>query len=375
MRIILAVTNDIATDRRLNRMALTLMKLPCDILVMGRMYRKAMPLPDYPYTVRRMTMLFNQGALFYAEFNIRLFFNLLFRKADILVSNDLDTLPAVFLVSCIRRLPVVYDCHEYFTEVPELIGRKRVKKIWEILEGLILPHIQYSTTVSASIAEAYNQKYGISMQVIRNLPFRMENIRHAGSLRKNDENIIIYQGSLNLGRGLENAIKAMQYIENARLIIAGSGDIETDLRKLAASLDLDNKVHFIGRIPAPELLDYTVQADLGISLEEKLGLNYYYALPNKLFDYIQARVPVLVSDLPEMAAIVRRYQIGRVTSAHDPYELSLVMTGMLADHEQRITWKSNLEPAARDLSWENEEHQLLDLFLKINRRSEPYGKP
>ena len=374
MRIILCVTNDIATDRRVNRSALSLMKLPCDILVIGRVHPHAMPLPDYPYRTKRMKMMFSKGALFYAEFNLRLFSLLLFKKADILVANDLDTLPGVFLASCLRRLPVVYDSHEYYTEVPELLGRKWVKRIWESIEALILPHIQYASTVSASVADEYKHKYGIRMRVIRNLPFRLENLQPASVMKNNNEKSIIYQGSLNMGRGLETVIKAMRYIENTRLIIAGTGDIEDELKELARSLALHDKVHFTGRIPAKELYSYTVQADLGISLEEKLGLNYYYALPNKLFDYIQARVPVLVSDVPEMKSIVLQYQIGRVTSVHDPYELSLLITEMLTNSVQRQIWKSNLEKAAGELCWENEEHLLLDLFQQVIKKTKQPGR-
>ncbi len=374
MRIILCVTNDIATDRRVDRIAQSLMKLFTEVLVVGRIQTRSMDLVDYPYQTRRLSLLFNKGPFFYAEFNIRLFFLLLFKKADILVANDLDTLPAVFLASNIRKLPVVYDSHEYFTEVPELIGRNGVKRIWECVEAFILPHLKYACTVSASVASEYHRKYGISMQVIRNLPFRSENLQSPFALKKNNESLIIYQGSLNMGRGLEATIRAMQYIENARLYIAGTGDIETSLKELTRSLALDEKVCFAGRIPAVELPYYTVQADLGISLEEKLGLNYYYALPNKLFDYIQARIPVLVADLPEMKAVVLRYQIGKVTSTQDPYELSLLITEMLTDNKQRQAWKSNLESAARELCWENEESVLLGLFSNVIATIEPTGK-
>ncbi|MBN1791096.1 MAG: glycosyltransferase [Bacteroidales bacterium] len=365
MRIILCVTNDIATDRRVNRIALSLMKLFSSVVVIGRIQSGSIELPVYPYHARRFKLLFNTGPFFYAEYNIRLFFLLLFIKSDILVANDLDTLPAVFLVSRLRKLPVVYDSHEYFTEVPELIGRKCVKRIWEAVEALILPHLKYSYTVSASVAGEYHRKYGISMQVIRNLPFRTENPQPQFSLKKNNESLIIYQGSLNMGRGLETMIRAMQHIENAVLYIVGKGDIENRLKELTRSLALDEKICFTGLVPASELSHYTLQADLGISLEEKLGLNYYYALPNKLFDYIQARIPVLVTDLPEMKAVVQHYRIGKVISTHDPYELSLIITEMLADHVRQQTWKSNLEAAARELCWEKEEGVLLDLFRSI----------
>jgi glycosyltransferase involved in cell wall biosynthesis len=157
----------------------------------------------------------------------------------------------------------------------------------------------------------------------------------------------------------------MQFIDDSRLIIAGTGDVEKELRELTRSLALQEKIQFTGRLPPEELLQYTVQADLGISLEEKLGLNYYYALPNKLFDYVQARIPVLVSDLPEMASIVLEYGIGKISHTHDPFELALVFAEMLTDHYQRKVWQSNLEKAARKLCWENEEGILMGIYQQV----------
>lgn len=366
MRIILCVTNDIVTDRRVLRMAASLSRLPAQVMVIGRKVRQSMDLPEYPFQTFRFRLLANRGPLFYAEYNIRLFLLLLIKRPGILVSNDLDTLPAVYFVSWLRRLPVVYDCHEYFTEVPELIGRKWTRKTWEFLEKLFLPRIKYASTVSPSIAAVYKDKYGIEMQVVRNLPYRIaEMLKPSQVPNMEREFIILYQGSLNMGRGLELAIKAMQFMNNAKLIIVGSGDILHKLKGLAGSMGLDNKVVFPGRLMPDKLLTYTLQADLGLSLEEKLGLNYYYALPNKLFDYIQARVPVLVSDLPEMANIVRSYGIGKVNHARDAYELSLVFTEMLTDHLQRATWIANLEKAASELCWEHEEPVLLNLYRRV----------
>lgn len=366
MRIILCATNDIVTDRRIQRTALSLQKIPSTVSVIGRAFRSSMALPEFPYPVCRIRMLFKKGLLFYAEYNLRLFFMLLFRKTDLLVANDLDTLLAVFLVSRLRKLVVVYDSHEYFTEVPELVARTGVKKIWEGLEALLVPRLKFASTVSGSIAAEYQRKYGIRMEVIRNLPYKQViEPQPAPSLRTSDERVILYQGSLNMGRGLETAITAMSFVEHARLIIIGTGDMEHQLRALVHSLALEEKVGFMGRIYPLDLPRYTMQADLGISLEEKLGLNYYYALPNKLFDYIQARVPMLVSDLPEMAGLVHRYDIGKVTPVQDPYRLALVMNEMLDDEESRMVWRKNLEKAANELCWENEEGRLMALYEKV----------
>jgi glycosyltransferase involved in cell wall biosynthesis len=227
----------------------------------------------------------------------------------------------------------------------------------------MLPYIKHSYTVSPSIATVYSQKYNIDMKVIRNLPLKISGeIERSVRLSQHNEKIILYQGSLNMGRGLVMAIRALLYISNARLVIIGTGDVENDLKKLALSLGLTDRVLFLGRIAPDKLIQYTMQADLGISLEEKLGLNYYYALPNKLFDYIQAGIPVLVSDVPEMAAIVNHYQVGMVTHTSDPQKLALLFDEMLHDPEKRASWKTNLKAAAKELCWENEEEKLMDIY-------------
>ena len=365
MRIILCVTSDIATDQRVNRIAHSLKKIPADILITGILFPASLSLPDELFQTHRIRLIFKKGPLFYSEFNIRLFFYLLFSRADILVANDLDTLPAVFLASIVKRIPLVYDSHEYFTELPELVDRRHVKRIWEKLESLILPRIRHAYTVSPSIAADYGKKYRIRMSVIRNLPMRNADIPRGNSLRKRDEKLLIYQGALNMGRGLENAIRAMQFLENTSLLIAGSGYYENVLRELTQSLKLHEKVRFLGRIRPEKLIHYTAQADLGISLEEHKGLNYYYALPNKLFDYIQAQIPVLVSDMPEMVAIVKNYGVGRIVNSVNPKELAEVFNEMLNDESMKKQWKINLAKAAMELCWENEEQKLLDIYRNI----------
>jgi len=365
MRIILCVTNDITTDQRVNRIANSLKKIPADILIAGTLLPDSIPLTANKFPWHRIKMLFKKGPLFYAEYNTRLFFYLLFIKADILVSNDLDTLPAVYIASLFRQKPIIYDSHEYFTELPELVHRPLIKKIWRGIEAMILPHLKYSYTVSSSIASDYNRKFGINMQVIRNLPV-LRGIQQSGPpLRKEKEKLIIYQGVLNMGRGLEVAIMAMQYTDNARLIICGAGYFEKELRELTRRLKLYDKIRFMGRIHPEALALYTTQADLGISLEENKGLNYYYALPNKLFDYIQAQIPVLVSNMPEMANIVNTYGVGEVINNGGPEELSEVFRDMLFNESKRSVWKTNLIKAAKELCWENEEKKLLDIYRQV----------
>ena len=366
IKVYISVTNDIITDQRVNKIALSLSKLKVEIVIIGRKIDEKVKIDTKSYKQKLFRLVFNKGPLFYTEYNIRLFFFLLFKKVDILVANDLDTLLANYLVSGIRKKKLVYDSHEYFTEVPELVGRNFVKKVWTKIEKHILPRIKYSYTVCESIAQIYSEKYGINMHVIRNFPLYIRNLpKSRVSISQPNEKLIIYHGSLNLARGLELAIQSMEFIDDAKLVIIGKGDITAELKQLADKAELHNKVVFFERMPYEELMEYTVQADLGISLEENIGLNYYYALPNKLFDYIQARIPVLVSDFPEMARIVNDYGVGLTINTSDPGELASVFKEMLENQDKRRLWKQNLEKAAKVLCWEQEEKKLLEIYSDI----------
>jgi glycosyltransferase involved in cell wall biosynthesis len=362
-QIYLAVSNDLVTDNRVHKIASTLLKSGANVTILGRIKYDHTPLSERKYNTIRFNLWFKKGFLFYKFFNIRLFFFLLFHRFDIVVANDLDTLPSCFLAALVKRKKLVYDSHEYFTEVPELVNRKFPKQVWQFIERLLLPWVKYSYTVSGSIAETYNAKYGISMRVVRNVPNCIGNII-TDQIKTDNRNIILYQGSINLGRGLEQMIDAMQYIENALLRIIGDGDIVNDLKKRVEQKGLQHKVELIDRIPFENLFEETYQADLGIALEENIGLNYYYALPNKLFDYIQARVPVLVSPFPEMQIIIRKYDIGTVYNHQDPQALAKKINEIFELKNRYQKWKENTDKAALDLCWEKEEQILIDIYSK-----------
>lgn len=357
----MSVTSDLVSDNRVHKVCTSLVKMGFDVLLTGRKSPDSRDIAPRAYPLKRFRLLVNRGPVFYAFYNFRLFFLLLFSRSNLLLSNDLDTLPANFFISKIKRIPLVYDSHEFFTEVPELVDRPWVRGIWEWLERKMLPHICYAYTVSGSIARHYQQKYGISFRIVRNCPYFVSAIKEKEP-QESSGKIIIYQGVLNVSRGLEQAVSAMRFIEGARLLLAGDGIIKEVLEKQVQKEGLENKVVFLGRLPLEDLSEFTCQADLGLSLEEDVGLNYRYALPNKLFDYIQARVPVLVSGLPEMAALVNHYQIGETADSLKPRVLAGKMTEMLYSEECRQKWKKNLEKAAKELTWEKEEKVLQEIF-------------
>ncbi len=364
--ITITVINDLVTDQRLHRMAATLVREGYSVEAIGRKLRGSLPIENAPFRIRRILMLFSKGPLFYAFYNLRLFILLLLkRKPDLLVSYDLDTLLPNFLVSRIRKIPLLYDSHEYFTEVPELVHRPQVKKVWEWLEGMIVPRLKHAITVSESVSRVFNEKYGIEFVTIRNVPFKREYAKRTEDVKQVGQNYrIIYQGSVNLARGVDLMIRSIGYLENVTLDVVGDGDLIEDMKLLVEELGIENKVTFKGKIPPNELVWLTGNYDLGLSLEEDFGLNYRFALPNKLFDYIQARIPVLCSDLPEMAALVKEYDIGEVCKVREPGSLSRQILKMLGDETLRTQWRKNLDKAANELCWENEEKKLIGL---VNR--------
>ncbi len=365
--IYLSVTNDMVADQRVHRIATTLAENNFDVVVVGRkLHNKSYNFSNRNYKVVLLKIPFKKGFLFYATFNLYLFLYLLTRRNNILVANDLDTIIPNYFVARIKNIPILFDSHEYFPEVPELINRPRIQKVWYWIEKMFVPRISYCYTVCESIANLYFRKYNTEFKVIRNLPFRKENLTgEDNNVRK--EKIILYQGALNIGRGIEKVIDAMAYLpDNYFFYILGSGDIEEQLKEKAARSVASERIKFFGRIPLNELHMYTTKANLGISLEDNMGLNYYYALPNKLFDYIQANVPILASDFPEMAKIVNTYQIGRTTNETNPELLAQIINEMITNEEKMMFWKQNLIKAAKELCWENEKKILLDLFRELD---------
>jgi len=358
-RIIVSVTNDLVTDQRVNKVCTTLMKQNFNVLLIGRKFSYSIPVKR-DYSICRMRLFFNKGFLFYAEYNVRLFIKLLFIKKDILISNDLDTLPSNYLISQVFNKPLIYDSHELFTEVPELVGKPKIKKVWLSIEKIILPKLDHCYTVSHSIATHYNNIYSSNFKVIRNLPYKKNIDKGSFSFDTKNKNVILYQGAINLGRGLDLMIDTMSYLENSVFIVIGDGDIVEELKVKVSNQKLNEKVYFLGRITPEKLSQITPLADIGISLEEDLGLSYRYALPNKLFDYIRARIPVIVSDLPEMKKIINQYNVGEILTIRSAKALSKIVIDMLQKGKKH--WESSLSHASDELTWQNESIKLKNIF-------------
>lgn len=365
-RVIVSVINDLVTDQRVNKSCLTLRKAGYDVLLVGRRQRKSPPMDARPYSTHRMKLLFEKGPCFYAEYNIRLFFFLLFHRSNLMLSNDLDTILPTYFVSRLKRISMIYDSHEYFTETPELVDRPRVQRVWKRIEEYVVPKLKEMITVNDSIADLFRQKYGITVHVVRNIPMRAtlpDKTDRVSLHLPADKHLLVLQGSgINIQRGGEELVQAMQYLDDCFLMIIGGGDVLPLLKKMSADLHLEDRILFLPRMPYSGMMAYTQLAEFGFTIDKDTNPNYRYSLPNKLFDFIQAGVPIISSHLVEIEKIIRKYDLGLFIENHDPATIAATIRDGLSDADRIARWKRNSAVAAEELCWENEEKVLLDIY-------------
>ena len=362
-RIIISTTNDITTDNRVNKVALLLLSLGYQVHWIGRIQPGSSPL-NRPYKTTRMRLIFKSGGLFYAEFQVRLFFKLLVHRPGILLSNDLDTLLPNFLIARLLRIPLVYDSHEYFCGVPEIQGRW-VKKVWLTLERYVFPRLEHIWTVNESIAELYESDYGKRPRVFRNIsPIPTVEKVSRTSLGLTEKGFIaINQGSgMNVDRGLEEALEAISGMPDWRLLLVGSGDAIPALKLKVQDKGWSDKVIFIGRVPYATLLQYTRCADVGLSLDKDTNINYRFSLPNKLFDYLHCDVPVVTSKVREVAKIVEEFGIGLTVN---PEDIDALRNSIMAVVASKKSYCAAIEKAQKSLTWEKEQVPLRAFYAQF----------
>jgi glycosyltransferase involved in cell wall biosynthesis len=252
--------------------------------------------------------------------------------------------------------------------VPELEGRPTVQKIWKRIEGFCIPKLKHCITVNQSIARLYEEEYGIKFSVVRNVP---ENISITVKTRTElglpaDKKIIILQGAgININRGAEELLQAMQYLNGYFLLIIGGGDVFEKLKEMRIELGLENSVLILGKMPRDQMLSYTAAADIGATLDKPLSTNYLLSLPNKIFDYIYAGIPTLSSNLVEIRAIIEKYDIGAIANSHKPQDIAAAIEKVCGNEEMYNRLKANTHKAKAALNWDIEKKVLEDIYTQL----------
>ncbi len=363
-KITVSVISDLTTDQRVIRICTTLQQIGFDVAVIARCFNDSLPLDKYVFKASRIKCHFRKGILQYAEFNSKLFIKLLFANTDYFLANDLDVLVPNYILSKTRNKKIFYDTHEYFTGVPELNQSHFKRKVWKFFENWIFPKLPVVYTVNNSVKNKYVEEYGNDIGVVRNVPISTQIERITLPERWKDKTILLMQGAgINEGRGGIELLLAMQYLpENYYLVYIGSGTLWDSIKQKISDLKLDNRVEMIGKLAPSELKKYTPLAHIGFSLDSFEDLNCLYNLPNKIFDYIHAAVPSVVTGIPEVAAIIKEYKCGICIDSIEPEKIANAILEITANETDYLLMKKNCKEAAKILCWENESEKIKEIY-------------
>jgi glycosyltransferase involved in cell wall biosynthesis len=239
-------------------------------------------------------------------------------------------------------------------------------------ERLVIGRADAVITVCDSIADELAKRYHIIRpHVVRNVP-EYQPVWQPVDLHKrlniaDDVPLVIYQGAVTANRGLEQLIDAMVLLDRIAFIVLGDGPLLGFIRRLVYQRDLDNRVHLLGRVPLADLPSYTAGADIGVSLIQNACLSYYYCLPNKLFEYLHAGLPVVVSNFPEMGRVVRQFNVGELANPADPAEIAAAIRRILDDPACYGRRGLNARTAAAHFTWALEARQLLQVYRQLDK--------
>lgn len=358
-RLIFTVTNDLLTDQRMIRICGTLAREGYHVTLVGVKHRNSPALPHQPFRQKRLTCFFRKGFGFYAEYNIRLFFYLLFAKASLICAIDLDTILPCYFASVIKGVPRVYDAHELFCEMQEIVTRPRIYAIWKRIERFAVPRFRYGYTVNEPIARELAAMYQVQYEVVRNVP-----VLQPLSIPPKSERYILYQGAVNEGRSFETLIPAMQYVETP-LFICGDGNFMQQAQDLVKKYGLEAKIFFKGRIPPADLRAITAHAWIGVTLFENTGKSNYLSLANRFFDYFHAGIPQVCVDYPAYREINNTHKIAVLIDNLAPEAIAQGLNTLLNDQFLYDMLQRNCLTAREHINWQQEEKKLLAFYSNI----------
>lgn len=363
-KITVSVISDLTTDQRVIRICSSLVEMGFEVEVIARAFNNSLPLDMYPFKAQRIRCRFRQGFLQYAEFNFKLFWKLIFIKTDYLLANDLDSLLPNYIVSKWRSKKIFYDTHEYFTGVPELKKSAFKRKVWKTIEDWIFPKLPVVYTVNDSVKKEYEKEYGNTLGVIRNMPRRTTTDPLPLPEAWVGKKILLMQGAgINTGRGGLELLSAMPLLSAGYLLVYIGGGTEWELiAQKTKEWNLQEQVIMMEKMPPSMLKRYTPLAHLGFSLDSFDDVNYLFNLPNKVFDYMHAGVPLIATSIPEVKKIMDEYHCGLVINDLQPATIAGAIEQVLADEKTYHNFKLNCKRAAEELCWENESIKLKAIY-------------
>lgn len=361
-RIVLTVTSDPAYDQRMIRICSSLQAGGYEVLLLGRLRPNSPPLPKRSFRQIRIRQRVDKGKLFYALYNLKLFFRLLYIPADCFCAIDLDTILPVYFASKLRKMPRVYDAHELFTEMEEVVSRPTTHKMWLAIERFCVPKFPIGYTVNESYVNEYLRRYGVHYAVVRNATVLQEI-----KIPEKRQRTILYQGAVNHGRCFPELIAAMKEVD-AELIICGEGNFYEEAQALTSSLGLNHRIHFKGYVKPEDLRQYTLSAYIGLTLFVATSRSNELSLANRFFDYMHAGVPQLAMNYPEYATINQKYEIAVLLNEASPASIAQALKRLLSDETYYHQLQKNCLAAREEYCWQQEELRLLQVYDPLLRR-------
>ncbi|MES2704617.1 MAG: glycosyltransferase [Bacteroidota bacterium] len=358
-RIVCTVTNDLNYDQRMIRICTSLSNAGYDVTLVGFKRKKSKPLVTQPFKQVRLPIIAEQGKLLYAHYWLNLFFFLLFRKADVLCAIDLDTILPVYYASLLRGRKRVYDAHEIFTDLREVITRPSVHKMWTWIGNHTVPHFKTGYTIGDCYADEFKKRYGVDYGVVRNAT-----VLKPLTIPEKPERFILYQGWVNVGRCFEQLVPAMQYV-NAKLVVCGEGNFYAEAKQLAKQYGVEDKIVFHGYVPPAQLSSYTIQAWVGVTLFEDTSLSNRLSLANRFFDYLHSGVPQLCIKYPEYERINGQYEVAALISDPTPETIAGALNKMVSDDTYYNRLQQNCLKAREHYCWQEEEKKLIATYKHL----------
>jgi glycosyltransferase involved in cell wall biosynthesis len=333
------------------------------VCLIGRTKNDSLPLQPRDFSQKRLTCWFQKGKFFYLEYNIRLFWYLLFQSSDVLCSVDLDTsLPGKWLKKY-KKWRWIIDSHEWFPYVPEVARRPRIQQFWLWVEALVIPAADEVYTVGNAIAKELQKQYAREVKVVRNAPFLASQSQQEElppEIKLPNQPFILYQGAVNEGRGLERLLDLLEHAQ-FHLVIAGEGDILKELQYRVLHSELNGRVHFLGFVSPAVLPLLTQRARVGYNVSEAVSKSYELSLNNKFFDYAHALLPSVINDFVEYRNLCEEFEVGILVN-HDNTAIFDALHVLMTNDIQYERYRENCKKAREVWNWQTESRILQQIY-------------
>ena len=366
--IVFALTGDVRRNSRALRQlrALVAMGVSVDVLTLSEPGGEGVP-DVQSHMLPRPTA---RGPRFFLRVH-RLFAAAAMKlRARVYHASDLYVLPAMRAAARRHGARLIFDARELYTRVASTTSRPWSRAVWRLIEGRHIVHADAVFTVSESIARHLARMYGIPPPVVvHNVP-EMQHIEASPLLRGDldpETTLLLHQGQIQKDRGCFLLARAMQEVEHAVLVFLGGGPLKKALEEYVRGNGLEARVRFEEPVAPDRLLRVTAGADVGITLLENTCLNHRFALPNKLFEYLMAGLPVVASNLPEIRGVVQSFDVGCIVDPADHSQLVQVLQHVTRDRKARKKWAANAATAIETFSWEKASRRFTDVYSRLLR--------